>query len=78
MFSGSFIVTYNSDDSIKILRSHDQYTWKFPLSNDSVSTMSSGPTWGISFTFNLGKKLKYFENRSGGGGYFRTTFEGVK
>ena len=77
MYSGSFEVTYIQDDSINISRSHDNYQWKFALSSDSVYTLS-GYKWAEIFTFKSNNTLHYYYNRSGSGGYFNTTFEGIK
>ncbi len=77
-FTGSFLIKSLEQDSILIIRSFDQYEWRLPFSENGIFSLNAGPSWGESFTFIREDSLKYYSNRSGSGGYFRTTFEGAK
>lgn len=72
------MVSTFDDDSIRIVRSHDLYEWKFAFSaSDKYSINSSGPK-AEDFTFSTGDSLSYFSYLGGSGGYFKTTFEGKR
>jgi hypothetical protein len=78
IYRGNFLVEPLTNDSIKITRSYDEYTWRFPASTSNKYQQNSGSAWGESFDFNSSDSLAYFYNRGGSGGYFRITFEGKK
>ncbi len=78
VFTGSFVVTSTDHDSLKIVRSHDKYEWKFAFSSDKKYRINSNGSLWEEFTFKSADSLSYFYNLGGSGGYFRSTFEGKR
>lgn len=78
VYQGSFSVTIIPGDSIKIVRSTDQYEWTFLLNDSAMYMRYACCTVGESFKFYSTDSLNYFYNNGGGGGYFKQEFSGVK
>jgi hypothetical protein len=78
MFTGDFLVQSLDNDRISILRLYDKYEWKFDyFSEKGCYPLRNDPIVKESFIFS-GDTLKYFYSLSGGGGYHRLRFEGMK
>jgi hypothetical protein len=77
-YNGNFVVDTLSNDSIIIIRTYDNYEWRFAYTDTGKYSRWGCCTVGESFEFILPDTLTYFYNNGGSGGYFRQEFTGNK
>ncbi len=78
IYNGSFFLDTLSNDSIQIIRSYDNYEWRFQYNDSSRYSRWGCCTVGESFELILPDTMNYYYNNGGSGGYYRQEFIGNK